>query len=169
MTTNNTIIIRTAGPYTITSDGERIYCNGQQAVPMTPPAGSALAWVLDTGCKGANGKRDMVGLTAEQYAAHRAHGDALRSARLAAYAASARGQRAALVSALEVLIESDYRAHHDAVETMRTTGKAPARKSLSADIAAARAALAAFDVANPDIISQIKTDDTVAAGEGRDW
>ena len=166
--TTNIITLRVAGPYTITSDGERIYCNGNHATPMIPPAGAQVAWVLDTGCKGANGKRDVVGLTAEQYAAHRAHGDALRGARLAADAASPKGKRAALVSALEVLIEADYQARHDAVETLRTTGKAPVSKDLSNDIAAARAALAAFDGAHPEVRDQT-ADDIAPAGEGRDW
>jgi hypothetical protein len=72
--------IRQVGPYTVTTDGSAIYVNGKQASLVPPPAGSALKWVVNTGIKGANGKLDMVGLTADQYAVH--------TAAVAAYAAS---------------------------------------------------------------------------------
>jgi hypothetical protein len=66
-----TVTLKTVGPYTVTSDGDRFYVNGRFAAPTgKPPAQFAL--ILDTGCVGPNGKRDMIGLTAEHVAAHRA-------------------------------------------------------------------------------------------------
>lgn len=88
------ITIRQAGPYAITTDGNRYYANGKQAFPVPAPKGApaAVALMLDTGCMGANGKRDLVGLTAAQVQVHTdavAAVYAADTARLAATPASA--------------------------------------------------------------------------------
>lgn len=77
------ITIRQAGPYAITTDGNRYYANGKQAFPVPTPKGApvTVALMLDTGCTGANGKRDLVGLTAVQV---QVHTDAVAAFRAAA-------------------------------------------------------------------------------------
>jgi hypothetical protein len=72
----DTIIIKQAGPYTVTSDGDVFYVNGRQTDLITASGHlvGTLAGTLDTGCTGANGKRDVVGIAAEHVAAHRAFG-----------------------------------------------------------------------------------------------
>lgn len=78
----NHITISQAGPYAITTDGNRYYANGKQAFPVPAPKGApvTVAVMLDTGCTGANGKRDLVGLTAMQV---RVHTNAVASVRAA--------------------------------------------------------------------------------------
>ena len=66
------IILRVAGPYTVTSGDGRISVNGVVASLHPAPSSSGLAFLVNTGCIGANGKPDFVGLTIEQYAPHAA-------------------------------------------------------------------------------------------------
>lgn len=142
--------IRTVGPYTVTTDGNRIYVNGQHATPLQPPAGSALMWVLDTGCYGANGKRDYVGLTAEHYQIH----VTARAALLAAPKSLA-SQRKDLVRAIRDLVEMQGDERRDAIESLRRTGRTTVTPARAAEIAAARAALAAFDAAHPHVKAEV--------------
>lgn len=150
-------LIRQAGPYVVTTDGQRVYVNGVQSVPQMPPAGSPLKWVLDTGKTGANGKRDLVGLTPEQWAIHEA-ARAEHEAEILSAPQTLRQQRDALVSAWTNLREDDYQAHYDAAETMRTTGRARMAADRSAEIATAKERLDAFDATHPEIKQEIEAE-----------
>ena len=145
-----TTLIRQAGPYTVTTDGSRIYINGEHAVPLFPPAGSPLKWVLDTGRVGANGKRDVVGLTAEQWAIHEA-ARAAREAEMLAAPKSLHQQRADLVEAWAAVREEDAQARHDAIETMRVTGRGESPPDRAAEIAVLWNEIDRFDTEHPEI------------------
>jgi len=84
------ITIRQAGPYAITTDGNRYYANGKQAFPVPTPKGApaTVALMLDTGCIGANGKRDMIGLSAAHVQVHTDAVAAIQAADAARFAAT---------------------------------------------------------------------------------
>lgn len=164
------ILIRQAGPYMVTTDGERLLVNGQHATPQSPPSGSSLKWLLDTGVTGSNGKRDVVGLTEAQYQIHL---DAVAAHRAAVLARpkTLRAQRADLSAALADLRETAYQAEHDAIEQLRTTGRTQPAADRSAEIALAQQALADFDAAHPEVKAEIAAEHAseLAANPAARW
>lgn len=91
------IVIRQAGAYTVTHDGLVLRCNGRQtslAVLGQPRAlsnGRTIVAMVDAQARGANGRLDQVGITAEEFAlvrqASRAHVEAGEAAYARAHAA----------------------------------------------------------------------------------
>lgn len=86
------ITIRIAGPYTITFEpGRRLFCNGVPTTlryldkPVTIGDRIVVA-LVDSRRIGANGKRDEIGLTADEVATMRAATEAYHAASLAEYA-----------------------------------------------------------------------------------
>lgn len=152
-------LIRQAGPYTVTTDGARYLVNGQQATPVAAPAGSGLALALDTGIVGSNGKRDVVGLKPEHVAIH----TAAVQARTEADLASPKSQRVALLMEIDAAEE----AKHDAVETLRTTGRGSNPAPVLARVEAAYAALASFDAAHPELAAERAAERARLAEMGR--
>ncbi len=67
-------------------------------------------------------------------------------------------QRQDLVSALDDAEGEQHDADSDRIEAMGRTGVDPGRADNSAKIAAAAAALKAFDAAHPDLLPRIKAD-----------
>lgn len=147
--------IRQAGPYAITTDGERVYVNGTARVALPARAGSPVVRIVETGCRGANGKMDVVGLTSEHWAIHEAACAALRLARTVA-PQSLRQVRADLAGAVTDLQDAAYEADHAAVQGGVETGRIAIAPSRAAEIEAARTALATFDAAHPEIVAEIK-------------
>ena len=144
------IVIRTAGPYTITSDGDRYYSNDRQAYPSYSNLPANAALLLDTGSKGANGKSDWVMLTAEQVAMHKAHELAV-AAEITARPSSIRKK---LAEALYIATELAAQEREEAIAALHRNGRGALAKDRTAEIAAARAALEAFDAANPDVAAE---------------
>lgn len=151
-------VIRVAGPYTITTDGNYLYCNGVATACDVGPAGSDVVLVVDTKCNGANGKRDRVALTAEHRAIyHRACAEAA-----AAAASLPANQHRRLLATLADALAAQAEDREDAVEAAVQTGIMRPIKDRTAEIAAARAALVAFEAANPGIAAE-----ALAADEAR--
>ena len=91
------ITILVAGPYTISTEGNSILCNGTSARTVLPlkgdrnRTGELVAMFVETGCKGANGNRDIVGLSADQWQVHLDAVKAARTQEAAAYWSSPAG------------------------------------------------------------------------------
>ena len=145
------VLIRRAGPYTVTTDGDRFYVNGEQAIPMAQEAGATMKFLLNTGKIGANGKRDLVSLTDDQYAVH----TATRAKRLAAMPPSLAQQRGRLVDAVEDATARAHDEHHSAITEGVATGRLRATPDRSAEITAARRALEEFDAQYPEIRAEM--------------
>lgn len=119
---SNHITIKQAGPYTVTTDGNRVYVNGVQATPKIAPVNSGLDWVLDTGCLGANGKRDLVGLTAAHYQTHKDASAAMRAAEAAAPRTETQVS-ADIAAARAAAAELAYTGRHAAIVGAQRTGR----------------------------------------------
>lgn len=143
-------LIRTAGPYSITTDGRYFYCNGVSTACDVAPAGSPFVLVVDTKRIGSNGQRDMVGLTAE-------HRDLYRAACTEASVQAARqpiNVRRGLVDGINAIHEQMDDEREAAIDRLVATGKTRIAPDRSAALAHARQSLADFDAAHPEVRAQ---------------
>lgn len=147
-------IIRQAGTYTIATENGVLTCNGRRtsARPVTPvnAGGRTVCFLVDTQELGDNGKRNMVGLTADEMEMHRADARAFE----AAQRETPRYRRMLLTAQLE-------QAHADysrAIGAGRHPGTA---------VADAEAALAAFDAANPELVAELRAEAATRRAEAR--
>lgn len=141
------VIIRQAGAYTVTTDDEQagLYVNGKSAT-FAGPSG-ALVETVDTGCRGANGKFYLVGLTAAQYAIYTDIRDALRAKRETHQAEARAAERvanAAYYDAREAL--ASKAAAHDRRHNEGGEGYNPYRRQIG-NLDAAHGRASAADIA----------------------